>query len=89
MRNVKIILQINKKYLGKAFQLTAHLRKEFPSTENLSVEFYTLYDSLKKPCCTDIIGSRHIEPYDLLFHFGYACFSEYYDPRHHYILPEI
>ena len=44
---------------------------------------------MKKPCCTDIIGARHIEDYDVLFHFGYACFSEEFNGKHHYILPEL
>jgi|JI61114BRNA_FD_contig_21_986327_length_388_multi_3_in_0_out_0_1 diphthamide biosynthesis enzyme Dph1/Dph2-like protein len=45
-----------------------------------------LFDCNKKPCCTDVIGAKHVN-YDLLVHFGEACFSEQFQKQHYYVLP--
>lgn len=79
----KVVLQMDKSMLPHSFNLTAELRKRCPQ----DVEFFVLYDSLKKSCCTDILGAKHIG-YDAIFHFGHACFSEQYQENHHYIFDE-
>jgi diphthamide biosynthesis enzyme Dph1/Dph2-like protein len=47
-----------------AFEIVQNLKKK-----NEGAKFYVLYDSLKKSCCTDILGAEHVG-YDCLFHFG-------------------
>lgn len=48
---------------------------------------YLLFDCNKKSCCTDVIGAKHVN-YDLLVHIGEACFSEKFNEKHYYVLPE-
>ena len=69
------MLQVSKDKLNQCFSLTQSLKKAHPNTN-----FFTLYDSMKNTCCLDILGARHVN-YDLLVHFGEACFSEKYDPE--------
>lgn len=52
----KPVLQVPKYLLPHSFDLVSDLRKSCPP----GVEYYVLYDSMKKECCTDVIGARHV-----------------------------
>ncbi|KAM3136513.1 hypothetical protein pb186bvf_011471, partial [Paramecium bursaria] len=41
-------------------------------------KFYLLSDHLFSKCCVDKVGASHIN-YDVIIHFGIACFSEQID----------
>ena len=52
----KPVFQFPKYLLPHSFDLVSELRKLCPP----EVEYYVLYDSMKKECCTDFIGARHV-----------------------------
>ena len=83
---VSIVMQVPEEYVCRAIPLQAKIRNLL-ADEQPPANIYLLFDCNKKSCCTDIIGAKHVN-YDLLVHFGEACFSEEYDKRHYYILPE-
>jgi diphthamide biosynthesis enzyme Dph1/Dph2-like protein len=43
--------------------------------------------SLKPDCCVDIVGAKHII-YDLIIHFGLACFTEV-NENVEYVFPRV
>ena len=45
-----------------------------------------LSDHLKPDCCVDIIGAEHVT-FDLIVHFGEACFTETIRDNIYYVLP--
>ena len=43
-------------------------------------------NSLKPHCCVDLIGAEHVT-FDLIVHFGMACFTETKTDKIFYVLP--
>lgn len=68
-----------KEMLKLSFSIVSTISKLYANTQ-----FFVLYDSLKQPCCLDILGAEHVG-YDCLIHFGQACFSSPHQPNHFYI----
>ena len=56
--------------LRDAVKVEMILKERYPEKE-----FFILSDSLKNYCCIDLIGARHVS-YDIIIHFGDACFSD-------------
>ena len=70
--------------LAASIRFQAQLRREIPKETSV----YILCDTNKSSCCLDIIGALHVD-YDLLVHFGRACFSEELSDNHLYYFPSV
>ncbi|CAD8045485.1 unnamed protein product [Paramecium sonneborni] len=76
-----IVIQFPSNQLHQAQTVWKQLNQKYPNKR-----FIISGDPLHSSCCVNVIGARHIK-YDLIIHFGEACFSEDHSDKIIYVLP--